>query len=114
MNLVIIAIVIMLVSFLLSVVHSSINVILAGLIVAILWPHNPENFVTGVIPPKKQQLVSTVLQFIEHIVAIIVSLTVLGISLYVILSGKYNDGTQKWAYGTAGSIIGFWAKKLSN
>jgi hypothetical protein len=40
----------------------------------------------------------------------LVSVVVLLSSLYVILSGAYDDGTQKWAFGVVGSIMGFWLK----
>ena len=41
---------------------------------------------------------------------ILISLLVLSSSLYIILSGHYDDGSQKWAFGTVGSIMGFWLK----
>jgi len=40
----------------------------------------------------------------------LISLVVLGCTLYIILSGHYDDGSQKWAFGAAGSIIGYWLK----
>ena len=52
----------------------------------------------------------------EHlmkIMIIIVSVAVLTASLYVILSGRYDEGTQKWAFGTVGAIVGFWLKPSS-
>jgi hypothetical protein len=39
---------------------------------------------------------------------IIVSIIVLLAGLYVILSKKYPDDTQKWAFGVVGLIIGYW------
>ena len=39
-----------------------------------------------------------------------ISVALIGSSLYVILSGKYDEGTQKWAFGTIGSMIGFWLR----
>ena len=45
---------------------------------------------------------------------VVISVVVLGSSLYVILSGNYNDdGTQKWAFGATGTIMGFWLKPAS-
>jgi hypothetical protein len=41
---------------------------------------------------------------------VVVSIVVLAASLYVILSGNYDDGTQKWSFGAVGSIVGFWIK----
>jgi hypothetical protein len=45
---------------------------------------------------------------LNTLVAILVSLALLAASLWVILSGNYDAGTQKWAYGIAGSMIGYW------
>ena len=42
---------------------------------------------------------------------VLVSLIVLVSSIYTILTGTYSDGTQKWAYGSIGTILGFWLKK---
>jgi VWFA-related protein len=39
---------------------------------------------------------------------VIVSLVVLGAALYVILSKKYPDDVQKWAFGVVGMIVGYW------
>lgn len=44
------------------------------------------------------------------IMMIIISLAVLFSSLYIILSGDYDEGSQKWAFGSVGSIIGFWLR----
>ena len=47
---------------------------------------------------------------LRDIMMMIVSLVVLGGAMYVILSQKYDSGTQKWAFGAIGSIVGFWLK----
>ena len=47
---------------------------------------------------------------VKRIMMIVVSLIVLGGAMYVILSQQYDDGTQKWAFGAVGSIVGFWLK----
>lgn len=44
------------------------------------------------------------------VMSVVVSLTILVASIYIILSSKYDEGTQKWAFGVIGSIIGFWFK----
>ncbi len=41
---------------------------------------------------------------------VVVSLTVLGSALYVILSNNYEEGAEKWAFGAAGTVIGFWLR----
>lgn len=40
----------------------------------------------------------------------IVYLAVLGASLFIILSKKYNADDKKWAYGTVGAILGYYLK----
>ncbi len=47
---------------------------------------------------------------LKNVVMIIISLAVLGSSLYIILSKGYDEGTMKWAYGVVGSILGFWIR----
>jgi len=47
---------------------------------------------------------------IKLIMMIIVTLVVLGASTYVILSQEYDEGTQKWAFGSIGTILGYWMK----
>ena len=43
---------------------------------------------------------------------VLISLIALGASLYVILSKKYDADTSKWAFGTAGTVIGFWLREV--
>jgi hypothetical protein len=40
----------------------------------------------------------------------VVSGTVLGAALYVILSRKYPPKVEHWAYATVGTIVGFWLR----
>jgi hypothetical protein len=46
--------------------------------------------------------------FPREAMAIVVSLVVLGASLFVILSKKYPPESDRWAYGVVGTIVGFW------
>ena len=39
---------------------------------------------------------------------VLISLVLLAAAVWVILSGRYGDATQKWAFGAAGSILGYW------
>jgi len=39
-----------------------------------------------------------------------VTLTVLAGALYVVLSGKYPDDYTKWAFGTIGTVLGYWLR----
>ena len=44
------------------------------------------------------------------VIMILVSVLVLGSSLYVILSMRYDAASQKWAFGVIGTILGFWLR----
>jgi len=39
---------------------------------------------------------------------VVVTFVLLGASLWVILSRRYNDANQKWAFGVIGTIVGYW------
>jgi hypothetical protein len=45
---------------------------------------------------------------VKTVMAVLVSLLVLGSSLFIILSARYDSESQKWAFGVAGTIVGFW------
>jgi hypothetical protein len=47
---------------------------------------------------------------VRDVMIVVISVIVLGCSLFVILSKRYDDATQKWAFGAVGTIIGFWLK----
>jgi hypothetical protein len=42
---------------------------------------------------------------------VVVSLIVLCSALYIILSRKFDDSAEKWAFGMVGSIVGFWCRR---
>ena len=42
--------------------------------------------------------------------AVAVSIIVLASALYVILSGSNDVSSEKWAFATVGTIIGFWLR----
>ena len=42
---------------------------------------------------------------------IVISLTVLGAGLTVILSHGYDESVQRWAFGVVGLILGSWLKR---
>jgi hypothetical protein len=44
------------------------------------------------------------------VMQILMSLAALGVSFYIILSSSYDAGSKHWAYGTVGSLFGFWLK----
>ncbi len=41
---------------------------------------------------------------------VLVTLTVLVACLFVVLSDAYDANSKHWAYGTLGTIIGFWLR----
>jgi hypothetical protein len=51
--------------------------------------------------------------WIADVMRVVVSLLVLLSGLYVILSGAYDGGSQKWAFGAVGSIVGYWLRGRS-
>jgi hypothetical protein len=44
----------------------------------------------------------------QSIIQIAITLLVLLSALWIILSQKYSDDTQKWAFGIIGIIVGYW------
>jgi hypothetical protein len=44
------------------------------------------------------------------IMQIIISLVLLGATLFIILAKKYQPKDKHWAYGTLGMVVGFWLK----
>jgi hypothetical protein len=49
-------------------------------------------------------------RLVRRVMAPLISLIVLGASLFVILSGGYKAEGERWAFGSIGTIIGFWLK----
>ena len=39
-----------------------------------------------------------------------ISLLVLGVALYVILSTRFGEDIKKWAFGVTGLILGYWLR----
>ena len=44
------------------------------------------------------------------VMMIIISLVLLLASLLVVLSKKFDESSKRWAFGTIGTIVGFWLK----
>ena len=61
--------------------------------------------VTQVVQPKQWFQQEPKWRFV---VAAIFSASVLSVALFVILSGGFEDSTQKWAYGIVGMVLGNW------
>jgi hypothetical protein len=47
---------------------------------------------------------------VKAVMMVVVSILVLGSSLFIILSGQYDSESQKWAFGVVGMIVGFWLR----
>jgi hypothetical protein len=44
------------------------------------------------------------------LMSVVVSVAVLASGLYIILSQAYGGAAEKWAFGTVGTVVGFWLK----
>jgi hypothetical protein len=60
--------------------------------------------------PRLPPIISAVWSDPGLIMQIVLSLTVIGAGLYMILSGRYDASNQHWAYGIVGTVVGFWLK----
>jgi hypothetical protein len=63
------------------------------------------------LPPPRPR--NPYLRFADCMMAF-VSLAVLCSALFVILSGRYDDASQKWAFGSVGTILGFWFRRSND
>ena len=45
------------------------------------------------------------------LMAIVISIIVLGSALYILLSKGFDSDSEKWAIGAIGTIVGFWLKE---
>jgi len=59
---------------------------------------------------KKVESLEPIDKAIRSVMAPLISLIVLAASLFVILSGGYKTEGERWAFGSLGTIIGFWLK----
>lgn len=50
------------------------------------------------------------LTFSYKLMPAVVTLLVLGASLYVIISGDYEEDYRNWAFGCVGTVLGYWLK----
>jgi hypothetical protein len=60
--------------------------------------------------PRAPSLLDWLLGNNHAIMAVLVSLAVLGCSLFIILKGSYEGESSKWAFGAIGTIIGYWLR----
>ena len=68
------------------------------------WRNNPES----PRPPAGQRASKSLSG--KALMPVIISLVLLAAALYIILAPGYGDEHQKWAFGTVGTLIGFWLK----
>lgn len=46
----------------------------------------------------------------EIILQITVSLAVAAVGLYIIVSGRFDPKTKEWAFGSVGTVLGYWLR----
>jgi hypothetical protein len=44
----------------------------------------------------------------KNVMTAVISIPVLAVSLFIILSKRYSEADIKWAYGAAGTVLGYW------
>jgi len=49
-------------------------------------------------------------KIVQSFMRVLISLLVVSLSFYIILSGRFDADNQKWAFGSVGTVIGFWLK----
>ena len=81
----------------------------AGTALATCGRYNPDADYPEDVPQRtKDSAFSAVLSRVRMI-HIITTLFLLA-SLWIILSNRYDEDVQKWAFGAMGSILGFWLR----
>jgi hypothetical protein len=70
--------------------------------------HQLDPDASGEMSPTRSYYLSLFLERIRmiHIVTTILMLA----SLWIILSNRYDEDVQKWAFGAMGSVLGFWLR----
>ena len=48
--------------------------------------------------------------FVRLVMQVAISTVILGAGLWVILSGHYHAGAERWAAGAIGTVTGYWLK----
>jgi hypothetical protein len=65
--------------------------------------------IEGKLKRSKQKLYASKPQ-VRSAMQVIISLGVLVVALYIIVSSRFDAKDKHWAYGSAGTILGFWLK----
>jgi len=60
--------------------------------------------------PSRPTTLLTALSDPGLIMQMVLSLIVIGAGLFMILSKRYDASNEHWAYGTVGTVVGFWLK----
>ncbi|PYE52063.1 hypothetical protein [Deinococcus yavapaiensis] len=70
---------------------------------------------TGIVLQSNDEssIVQTINQLggLKFLFTMVISLIVLVSSLFVVLSKRYPADAQKWAFGSLGTVIGYWLAK---
>lgn len=59
------------------------------------------------IPEKTSQ---DIMQLLKPLMMVIITFMLLGAALFVLLSKRFDEPSKRWAFGTIGTILGFWLK----
>jgi hypothetical protein len=71
-----------------------------------------EDTVSDPTPPAPRRSLQSKVQAADPIwVKILMTFPILMSSLYVILSQHYSQTEKNWAFGVAGTILGYWMRK---
>ena len=73
-----------------------------GILFASQIPHNT--------PARDERRAKTDVSRIKLFMQIIVTLAILAVSLFVILTNAADAQNKHWAYGAVGTILGFWLR----
>ena len=89
----------------------SIGLLVLGVVILIAWNWlwAPEWFF-DLLAQHTASPVAAVLTMREW-VQIIISVVLLVVSLLVVRSPKYGPNDKHWAYGTIGTLVGFWLRQ---
>ncbi len=50
-------------------------------------------------------------EIIRGVSLAILIIAVLGVSLYIVVSSRYEAESERWAFGTVGVLLGYWLKE---
>lgn len=82
---------------------------IALLLISLRWRAADEDGLPGLLAASDE---SPGPRWLGPAMRVLISLVMLGAALYVILSKDYDAATDKWAFGMAGTVAGFWLREI--